>query len=157
MYWIILANSNMYRIYLYKRKTNELSLLKEELHPKSKAKESQLITDRPGRYKTSHQTRGAYARGAYAWHTDPKQNEIDHFLKSLADELEIGRSINQYEKLVLIAPPHVSGTILKHLDKNVEPLLFNNIKKDYTHFEERDLSKFLHEEWLSLVAEKEKV
>lgn len=145
MYWIVLANTNLCRIYLYERETHQLSLLREESHPESKSKSSDLASDRPGRYSTSGK-----AHGTYSSHTDPKDDEIDHFLKMLADEFEAGRVANQYEKLILIAPARVNGILSKHLNKNVARLIIDNVKKDYTHLAPHELTKFVHENWKEL-------
>lgn len=147
MYWIALANTNLYRIYSYENSTKapSLTLLKEMSHPESKSRERELMTDRPGHYKTMGE-----ARGTYSGHADPKEDEIDHFLHQLAEQFEMGRVANQYNKLILIAPPHVNGIISKHINKNVERLIISNLKKDYTHFQSHELSQFLHEHWKDL-------
>lgn len=138
MYWVVLTNTNLYRIYQFEKGSEQLSLLKEISHPESKSKSSDLGADRPGHYGTSSNTRGAYSP-----HATPKEDEIDKFLRMLADELEAGRTNNHYEGLILISPPKVNGTLAKHLNKNVEQLIIKDIKKDHTHFAIHELKKFM--------------
>lgn len=146
MYWIVLADSAVYRIYSYEQKNKCLTLVREQYHPESRAKSHDLVTDNIGHYNTSTK-----ARGIYASSTDPKENEIEQFLKMFAEQVEAGRINKQYEKFILIAPPKITGMLLKHLSKNTQNLMFKNIQKDYVHMPEHEFKKFLQTQWRELV------
>lgn len=145
MYWIVLATTNQYRIYNYQKEGHQLTLFKEESHPESKAKISDLVTDKQGHYKA-----GA-SHGAYSPHTSPQEDEIDRFLRTLAEECKAGKANNQYENIILIAPPKVDGILAKHFDKHVKNQVISNLKKDYIHFSTEELNQFLRDNWLELV------
>lgn len=147
MSWIVLANSSHYCIYDFHQKPCDLTLLKENQHDESRLKQIDLSSDRPGRYKTSTSTKGTYES-----RVDPKENEIDHFIHELAVELETGRTSNNYDELVLIAPPHISGILSKHLNKNIKRLIVGNEKKDYTNMPKKELLTHLQEHWKEITA-----
>jgi protein required for attachment to host cells len=146
MYWIVLADSALFRIYSYEQKTKQLSLLAEKYHPESRAKIIDLAVNNVGHYKTRTK-----ARGAYSSRTNPKQEEIESFLKILVEQIEAGRISNQYKKFILIALPRVVGFIVKHLSEATQRLMGNNIKKDYVHLPEQEFRKFLQTRWRELV------
>jgi len=145
MYWIIIANTNLYKIYEYKKEIDELTLLKEDADADCKKKDTDLVSDGPGHYKTS-----MLARGAYSSHADAKKDEIDHFLKSLVHECESGRTNHQYKKIILLASPGVDGILSKHLNKNLEPLIANNMKHDCSHLAVHELHDFIRHNWREL-------
>jgi len=146
MAWIITANGTRCRIYNYDCKHHELSLLKDLEHPEGKLKSGELIADTPGHYKT----RGP-ARGACEWSSDPKKVEIGRFIKTVADEIESGRTHNSYKEVVIFAPPEVNGMLTQHLSKQTNQLMIGNIKKDYVAKSERDLSAYLHHNWREII------
>ena len=144
MYWITLANTNQYRIYSYDLSDHQLTLIKEELHPENKNKEAEFVSDRPGHYKTSGTSHGAFSE------PDHKAQEIDRFLSALASEFENGRNKNEFEQLIFIASPEVNGILSKHLNKHLTSLMCNEVKKDYIHFSDQELSLFLRNNWREL-------
>jgi len=51
----------------------------------------------------------------------------------------MGRNMNQYDSLIMIAPDHMQGLISLHLDEHVKSFITANINKDYAHLNEREL------------------
>jgi len=141
MIWIVVGDSNHCRVYSYQKKPVSLFLLKEIIHDEFRLKKGDfLTTDRPGHYKTKDS-----GGGAYSPHTDPKEVEFIHFSKEIAEFLDQGRKKNFYNQLIIIAPPHINGLLLQHLNKNVKKLLKNTIKKDYLHTTDQELLTYLYE------------
>ena len=138
MIWIMNSNSNVCRIYALNKKNAELILVKELQHPENKLKSSDLTSDKPGRYQSSHT-----ARGAYTQPSQPREIKVDNFYREIAKELDQGRCNQSYDELVIIAPPHLNGLLFQHLDKHVKDLIINNIKKDLLHLSDHELIKFL--------------
>ncbi|HEX4046002.1 MAG TPA: host attachment protein [Gammaproteobacteria bacterium] len=139
MIWVVTANTNECRIYSYEKNHAHLVLLKEIAHPELKLKTSDtLTTDKPGHYRANDS-----ARGAYSPHTEPKEVEIAHFSKEIAEELDKGRNANAYEKLIIITPPHMNGLLFQHLNKHVQKMVVNNIQKDLQHLNDREIIDFL--------------
>jgi len=139
MKWVIVANSNQYRVYHYQRKENLLELLEECSHPENKLKDSETLSDRQGRYSTNHGARGAYSQSV-----DPVEAVIDHFARDLAHKLEQDRNRQAYEELILIIPPEMEGKLLSHLNKHVQPYIKHIIPKNMVHCNEMELLECLN-------------
>ncbi len=152
IYWVVTANTNSYKIYHYDRnKKEEFIPLFEDSDPDAKKSDAELTSGHPGHYMASS------ARGTYSSHADPKTDEIDGLIKKLVDECETGRVNNQYNKIILLAPPRVNGIFSKHMNKDLGRLLLNSAKQDFTHLEPKKLLEFIHKNWLDLhnnIAEK---
>lgn len=137
--WVCVMNSTNCRIYDYKRPL-DLTLNTEVSHPENKFMTRELITDRPGHYKGSDTSRGSFAQA-----TDPKETMIDDFTRNIANLLDDHRKKNQYEKLILIAPPHIQGLLLQHLTKHVKQKIEKNIQKDIIYMPDHELAQYLKE------------
>lgn len=137
--WVVIADSNICRIYHYSKKLNQLDLIKEINHPENKERDIDLTSDKPGHYQT-----GGSARGAYSQPMDPKEIKIDDYSREIAKELEHGRDTNAYEKLIVISLPHEEGLLFRHLNNHVKNLVTHNIKKNVLHLSHSDLLDFLH-------------
>lgn len=138
MIWVINMNTNKCDIYDYQKKPVKLTLVKEISHPENKLRDIELTSSKPGHYKSRTSTHGAYSQD-----TDPKDIKIDSFTREIAKELDHGRTTNSYDKIIIIAPPHVSGMISQHLDKKVKSLIYKNIHKDLQHLKDHELLDFL--------------
>ncbi len=142
MTWIVSANSNLCRIYLFEPHQKKITLLKELSHPENRQKSGDYFTsDKPGHYHS-----GANARGAYQPHSDPKESSINDFSREIAHELEHARTTNEYKKLILIAEPHMMGLLLEHCNKHVKELIVNEIHKDIVHYTDHELLTFLKDQ-----------
>ena len=138
MVWVINSNSNTCRIYQYNKPTSKLDLINEISHPDLKAKVSEMVSDKPGKYKASKS-----ARGAYSPPSDPKEVKIDNFLHEIADLINQERFKNAFNKLILIAPPQVEGILMLHMDKHVKEMIICSIQKDLIHLNQKDLLEVL--------------
>lgn len=139
MNWVVVANSNLCRIYHYDKSIEQIVLVKEVNHPVNKLKTREYFTsDKPGHYKTD-----SSAHGAYVPHTDPKEAEIDKFSREIAQELNQGRNTKAYSQLILITPPHITGLLSHHLDKHVKALIKKEIQKDILQYSQHELIAFL--------------
>jgi protein required for attachment to host cells len=140
MILVVNTNTNDCKIYHYGKSPAQLTLIKEMNHPNNKLRSSELTSDKEGHYKA-----GPAARGAYSPQTEAKEVEIINFSREIAKDLNHMRSTNAFEKLILIAPPHMYGLLLQHLDKHVMDLVTNHIQKDLIHMKEHELLEFLKE------------
>ncbi|WP_347252066.1 host attachment protein, partial [Legionella sp.] len=115
-------------------------LIKEIQHPENKLRDIEITSDKPGRYQAMGQ-----AHGTYTQPTDPKEIKIENFSKEIAKILEYNNTVHGYEKLILVAPPHINGLLLKHLDKQVKKRVTHHIEKDFIHLSEDKLLDHLNE------------
>jgi len=136
--WILVANAARARLYENTGIGKGLKLLSEFLHPESRMKGSDLVSDRAG-----------YVQGVGNGHasrqpaTDPKQNEAEHFAHEIARSLELGRGQNKYERLILVVGSPFLGTLKARLSDQVLTLTSDTLEKDYTAANEREISKHL--------------
>lgn len=136
--WVVNTNSNTCRIYNYKKKPVQLALFKEIQHPENKLKDLDLTSDKPGHYKSSGSSHGAYTQPS-----DPKEIKIENFSREIAKELDHGRNSHAYNHLIVIAPPHMNGLLFQHINKLVKNLVSHNIEKDLIHLPDHELLSFL--------------
>jgi protein required for attachment to host cells len=75
----------------------------------------------------------------------PHDRVIADFARALADKLQHGRVENQYERLVLVAPPGFLGLLRASLDGPTAELVVGSIDKDLATRKESELIKHLGE------------
>jgi protein required for attachment to host cells len=136
--WILIANSSSAKLYMNTGPKKGLSKLKEFDHSASRSKGGDLVSDRPGHYK-SH----GNGRGAYNPPTNPKQHEADQFALELAKELDHGRTTQQFQRLILVAAPGFMGLLNKHLNGYIGHLVTDRFEKDYTKATEKEIAGHL--------------
>lgn len=139
MKWIVTANTNNCRI--YEHHNNALNLLKEINYPENKLKESEIGSDKPGRYNSSNSMGG----GVYAPHTEIEDIQDNDFAREIAIELNEARNKNSYKELVIVMPAQIEGLFSKHLNKNVKDLIKLTIQKNIMHLSEKELLGYLDE------------
>lgn len=138
MILVVVTNSNTCRLYQYNKHPADLTLYKEFFHPENKLKSSDLTSDKSGHYMA-----GQSSRGAYSPHTDPKEVKIDEFVREIAKELNQERNQQDFEHLIIIAPPHITGLLTLHLNKQVKNLITHHIQKDILHLPDHEILAFL--------------
>lgn len=138
--WVSIFNSNECKIFSFSKEDQALTLLKEICHPENKGRNEDLVSDRPGHYATS-----SHVGGAYIPHTDPKEAKIEQFSIEIAKWLDEARTHQQYQSLMIIAPPKMLGYLSNHLNKHVEKLIVKRIQKDLVFLKTHELLDFLNE------------
>lgn len=98
-------------------------------------------TDGPGRAFDS----GGPGRSAYE-ETDFHQLEEDRFAAETADLLRKRALSNDFESLIIVAPPKTLGELRKHYHKEVEKRLKGEIAKDLTGHPVTEIEKILQSE-----------
>lgn len=146
MIWVIVSDATNCRIYSYERIAQQLKLIKNLQHSASRLKDYDLMSDKPGHYMA-----GNAGHGSFVGRSDPHDNEKNQFAQLLASELEAGRNSNSYAQLIIIAPPHMTGLLAKHLNKHVDALVISKVNKDLMNLKDQELSHFLHTNWQDIV------
>lgn len=141
MIWLVIADASGCKIYEYEKNSKNVNPIKELYHPASKLKNSDIVSDGPGHYKTSGATKGSYQP-----REEPKELEFEKFARQIAKELVLDKNNHQFDTLILISPPHMSGLINGHFDNNFKDCILHDIKKDFTHIKEHEMFAAVHEE-----------
>ena len=98
-------------------------------------------TDEPGRSFDA----GGPGRGAYE-ETDFHQLEEDRFAHETAELLKRRALKNEFESLIIVAPPRTLGELRKHYHKEVEKRLTGEIAKDLTGHPVAEIEKIIRAE-----------
>jgi protein required for attachment to host cells len=130
--WIMVANASQAKLFANDGPKRGLQLIKEMMHPESREKTSNLVSDRSGAY-------GRPGHGAVGQPADPKHHEAERFAQELSRELEDGRVRNAYDRLILVASAPFIGLVNNHLPGQVRSKLSESIEKDYTRLSAKDL------------------
>ena len=125
--WILVANASLARLYENLGPNKGLKLIKEMIHPESRLKNSELVTDRPGAMASA-----GNGQGAKQPHTQPKAHEAKVFAQELAQELYQGRTRNAFGRAIVVAPPAFMGLLNTVLDHPTAQLITDRFEKDYT-------------------------
>ena len=125
--WILVANASLARLYEHLGPNKGLKLVKELIHPESRLKNSELVTDRPGSMASS-----GNGQGARQPQTQPKDHQAKVFAHELAQELYQGRTQNAFGRAIVFAPPSFMGMLNTVLDSPTSQLITDRFEKDYT-------------------------
>lgn len=136
--WIMVANASQAKLFANHGPKKGLQLVKELLHPESREKTSNLVSDRSG-------ANSGPGHGAYIQATDPKQHEAERFAQEVARELDEGRVNNAYDQLILVASAPFMGLVNNRLSGHVRSKLSKSIDKDYTRLPVKDLAGHLEQ------------
>lgn len=138
--WVLITDSTNCRLYDYNEKLKKLALIEEIKHAENKLRDIDLTSDKPGRYMAA-----SGAHGAFTQPLDPKEIKLESFSREISKALDHGRTTHGYEKLILIAPPHMNGLLMQNLNKQVKDLITHNIKKDIPYLKDYEVLDFLHQ------------
>jgi protein required for attachment to host cells len=103
------------------------------------ARDRDQKSDAPGR---AFDDSGGAGRSAYE-ETDFHQLEEDRFAAETAELLRKRALRNEFEALVVVAPPRTLGALRKHYHKEVEKRLAGEVAKDLTGHPVAEIEKIL--------------
>ncbi|MHA6723612.1 host attachment family protein [Sphingomonas sp. RS2018] len=105
--------------------------------------DSDQKTDSAGRAASTRGGGGFAAGGGTMGEVDFHQQEEDRFAADTAALLKTRALSNDYEKLIVIAPPKTLGELRKHYHKEVTDRLAGELAKDLTGHPIADIEKAL--------------
>jgi len=82
-------------------------------------------------------------RGGSMGEVDFHQLEEDRFAADIAEMLKARALRNEYESLVVVAPPRTLGELRKHYHKEVEKRLIGEVAKDLVNVPVAEIEKIL--------------
>ena len=136
--WILVANASLAKLYANLGPNKGLTLVKELIHPESRQKNGELVSDRSG-------AMGAAGSGGGSMQpqTLPKQHEAKVFAQEIAQALYQGRTSNAFKRAILVAPPAFMGLLNAVIDGPTAQLITDRFEKDYTKTPETELGERL--------------
>ena len=132
--WILVANASLAKLYANLGPNKGLTLVKELIHPESRQKNGELVSDRSG-------AMGAVGSGGGSMQpqTLPKQHEAKVFAQEIAQALYQGRTSNAFKRAILVAPPAFMGLLNAVIDGPTAQLITDRFEKDHTKTPENEL------------------
>ena len=133
--WIVAADSSRAR-FLQVADRERLVEIESLLNPDGRLQDRELTTDANPRL---HGPGGLSAR------EEPSavEHTVERFSKRIGAYLEKARTDHRYDRLYLVAPPKFLGLIRKELGKEVEKLVSDDLSKDLSSLNARDLQLYL--------------
>ncbi len=145
--WIIVGDAGGARIYSLNGRTRPLNLLRTLTHERSRAKESEINTDRAGRNRHGPVGRGLYGTASSV---RVKDVEAQHFAREVAGVLGNAFDRREFDTLALTAPARFLGILTDALDPQVKKRVLVRVDKDLTHTETRELPDHLGDVFLAV-------
>lgn len=136
--WIVVANSTNARI-LEAANNNELKEVETLSHPEGRLRNTELVSDRPGR---AFQSVGP-TRHAEEPKSDPQKLEFDHFATTLAAHLKKAHHEGKYKKIYISASPAFLGLLRPKFSKEVSDAIAEELNLDLTQVSVADIRKHL--------------
>jgi protein required for attachment to host cells len=141
--WILVAHEGGARLFANDGIGNGLALVESIDHPKGRARDRDLASDRPGR--SFRKNSGDPRRASMGQSESPHDRVVSDFSRELADKLRQARVQNQFDRLVLVAPPRFLGLLRSSLDGPTSQLIIGTIHKDLATSNEAELIQHLGE------------
>ena len=132
--WIVAADSSRARI-LQVADRERLVEIEDLVNPEGRLQDRELTTDANPRL---HGPGGQSAR------EEPSAvaHSVEMFSKRIGSYLEKARTDHRYDQLYLVAPPKFLGLVRKELGKEVEKLVLDEVPKDLSWFNAREIERY---------------
>jgi protein required for attachment to host cells len=130
--WIVAADASRARV-LQVAGPQRLVEVDNLLNPEGRLSDREINTDARGRFSGGHT--GEDDVGAV-------DHQVELFAKRVGDYLDKARTDHRYDELVLVAPPKFLGALRKELGKEVEKMVTEELPKDLSWFNARELEQY---------------
>ncbi|MBD3676175.1 MAG: host attachment protein [Planctomycetaceae bacterium] len=108
------------------------------VHPISQMKPQELETDRGGRVK------GPGGNAPYdSRHVDYDHQRAEEMTREITDYLMQAHQKNEFEQLVLVAPPKMLGVLRNQLPNTLQKLVVSEIDREYTLLSAQKIEQLL--------------
>lgn len=134
--WIVSGDSSRARI-LQVTGRDRIEEVQDFVNPKGRMDERELTTDAHPRL------RGTDGPGSDRQETGAAEHEVELFAKQIDRFLEEARKQNRYDRLFVLAPPKFLGRLRKNLSKEVGKLVQDEIDKDLSGLNPREIDAYL--------------
>jgi protein required for attachment to host cells len=135
--WIIAADSSRARILQVTDRDEHLQEIDDLLNPEGRVHDRELISDAHPRF---HGTRGP---GSDREEPSAAEHATELFAKRVGEYLDKARTAQRYDRLHLIAAPKFLGQLRKELGKEVQKLVAEELPKDLSWLNAREIQQSL--------------
>jgi protein required for attachment to host cells len=140
--WILACDASRAKLFSAELREDAWLLVREFDDPEGRKPSREIQPSAPpGRMQES---RGVGARrSSMEPHASPKENEAERFAKELAKFLEEATAKNEFDALVLAAPPHFLGMLKPALTKQSAKRLLTTVDKDLVMLKDSEIRQRL--------------
>ena len=135
--WIIAADSSRARILQVTDREKQLAEIEDLLNPEGRVHDRELLADGHPRF---HGTSGP---ASDRQEMSATEHATELFAKRVGEYLDKARTAHRYDRLHLIAPPKFLGQLRKELGKEVQKLVTEELPKDLSWLDARDIARHL--------------
>ena len=127
---------------------HRLEEIQDFVNPKGRMNDRELRTDAHARFN-GHGGVGKAGSGRTGGPANDREEmsqaeiEAENFSREIGRFLDKARTDHRYDRLLLIAPPRFLGMMRKQLGKEVEKLVQEEIDKDLSWFDVREIERYL--------------
>ncbi|HEY5702653.1 MAG TPA: host attachment protein [Gammaproteobacteria bacterium] len=133
----VVAGQSRVRFFIQESAGKPLEEMPGLENPEGRLHKRDLTSDRPGR---TFDSKGA-TRHAKEQKTDVKKQVAINFVRQITSYLEDRK--NEYNELVLIAPPAFLGLLRENLHENLAKLVTREIDRDIVSSDVKDIQQYL--------------
>jgi len=124
--WIVLMDGFNLKVFQVEGLNGQRELVHADQSEFRSIPERDLISDAPGRVHDSH----GHGRHSMEPATHAREHQKDKFIESSLGWLEAASRRNEFDRLVLVAPPKVLGKIRAALPDSIKCKVSDEIGKD---------------------------
>jgi protein required for attachment to host cells len=137
--WIIAADASRARILQVTDREGHLEEVQDFVNPSARLHERDLTTDAEPRFN-GHAGGGP---GSDREEMSAGQHATELFAKRVGEYLDKARTAHRYDRLHLVAAPKFLGLLRKELGKEVQKLVTEELPKDLSWLNTRELEQSL--------------
>jgi protein required for attachment to host cells len=135
--WILVSSAYAARLFESHGPQDAWQELETWRNPPDRLRRQDLVSDRPGRIAG----RANAQRTAYAMRSDPKDQVEADFANMLVDAVVRGLDAHEFDRIVIVAPPHFMGLLRKCEPQRLTDVVYCEVLKDLTHETTPDLQR----------------
>jgi protein required for attachment to host cells len=140
--WVVVADAARARIFESRRRGQELIERDTLLHPESRLKTADLMSDNEGTVmdRVGEGQRRSDPR------TNPQDAEMEKFAREVASFLDKKRSLNEFDELIIAASPNFLGNLRQRISDQVTKCVVDTLDKDYSRLPKEEIAQRLQQQ-----------
>jgi protein required for attachment to host cells len=131
--WIVAADESRARMLQVTGQRERLTEIEDLQNPAGRLQNRELESDARGRFPGGNTEEPQ---------TGAAEHQSELFAKRVAGYLDQARIEHRFDQLVLVAPPKFLGALRKELHKELEKLVADELPKDLSWFNARELERY---------------
>lgn len=139
--WILVSDASHAKLFATELPEQPWSVIAEFTNPAAHKTSKDLSPTEPGKSRQSGSPKSRHT--AFEPSIAPKEAETVHFVQQLRDYLDRATASNKFDRLLLVAPPHLLGLLHEKLDKQTAHRLMGTVDKDLVMLDNREIRERL--------------